>query len=307
MTDLTARRFGCLLAIERTTKPIILNGVERSAIAYRCRCDCGVEKVILASNLVKTKSCGGKEHQKPQTKFRVMITCMGCGKIFEAHRYRQETRKFCSRACRGNSETVSCSRCGIQVTRQANKLRRYRKVFCSRECMSAWQRENSHDSQRYEAAVIRHRARTYGLSEQQYTRLWKQQRGRCAICHVDLAPGKTKGLSPHIDHCHVTGEVRGILCGPCNFGLGCLRDDPQRIQAAIDYLKLPPMKLPEYLAKLKARNAKLEARANLLELQNKLRDSELQKENLMYEIARAAALGNVGASEFLKELQLEVN
>ncbi|WP_371872188.1 endonuclease VII domain-containing protein [Phytohabitans houttuyneae] len=76
--------------------------------------------------------------------------------------------------------------------------------------------------------------RKYGMTEADYDALLEAQGGLCAICGGP--PGDSRGFRPHIDHCHKTGRVRGILCNLCNQGLGGLRDDPEILRSAIAYL-----------------------------------------------------------------------
>lgn len=69
----------------------------------------------------------------------------------------------------------------------------------------------------------------------------EKQGGRCAICRRTEPIGVTRAgydgeKKWHIDHCHETNEVRGLLCGECNKGLGQFRDDRVTLQRAIDYL-----------------------------------------------------------------------
>ena len=47
----------------------------------------------------------------------------------------------------------------------------------------------------------------------------------------------TEPLGLVIDHNHKTGKVRGLLCGSCNTGIGLLKDSPDVLDAAIEYLQ----------------------------------------------------------------------
>jgi Recombination endonuclease VII len=80
-------------------------------------------------------------------------------------------------------------------------------------------------------------AETYGLRPGEYAELYDAQDGYCALCR--RANGRTKRLA--VDHDHVTGEVRGLLCKTCNHDvLGHARDDIEFFQRCIDYLRNPP-------------------------------------------------------------------
>jgi hypothetical protein len=85
------------------------------------------------------------------------------------------------------------------------------------------------------------RLKLYGLDAEAYRRLVEQQQNACAICQSDF------GGRPHVDHCHTTGIVRGLLCGLCNHGLGSFRDSPDRLMAAAAYLApFPRIPAEEY-------------------------------------------------------------
>jgi Recombination endonuclease VII len=67
-----------------------------------------------------------------------------------------------------------------------------------------------------------------------YDTLFEAQSGVCAICK---RPETRKGTARLcVDHCHKTGEIRGLLCHRCNMVLGLVEDNCERLQAAIAYL-----------------------------------------------------------------------
>jgi hypothetical protein len=70
----------------------------------------------------------------------------------------------------------------------------------------------------------------YGLSSDEYEALYEVQDGACAVCdrHFGVL---------HVDHNHVTKEIRGLLCGNCNRMLGMVREDPEVLRRAAEYLE----------------------------------------------------------------------
>ncbi|ASR77165.1 endonuclease VII [Mycobacterium phage MyraDee] len=78
----------------------------------------------------------------------------------------------------------------------------------------------------------------YGITAAEYWAIYELQGGCCYICRRATGTGRKK-LS--VDHCHKTGFVRGLLCGPCNRDvLGHLRDDPAAFHRGVEYLVNPP-------------------------------------------------------------------
>jgi hypothetical protein len=74
--------------------------------------------------------------------------------------------------------------------------------------------------------------RIYGLTQEQFDIMVQEQRGLCAICHRMPTRGRLQ-----IDHDHITGKVRKLLCVSCNRALGFFKDNIERLRAAVAYLK----------------------------------------------------------------------
>jgi hypothetical protein len=74
-----------------------------------------------------------------------------------------------------------------------------------------------------------HLTRRYGIGAAEVDALIADQRGLCAICR--------ERKPEHVDHDHMTGKVRGILCFGCNGGLGQFQDNTEWLAHAIEYLE----------------------------------------------------------------------
>lgn len=77
--------------------------------------------------------------------------------------------------------------------------------------------------------------RVYGLKNEDYDKMLQEQNNCCKICGVKDADTKKGYLV--VDHCHKTGKIRSLLCNNCNTGIGLLKDSPEVIEKAAQYLK----------------------------------------------------------------------
>jgi hypothetical protein len=116
-----------------------------------------------------------------------------------------------------------CQRCYMQSNSpQYNKNRR-----------TAFGSLCDEDKEKLRAHQRRYRrTRLYGLSPQDQRAMLEGQNNTCAICPHEFSDG-----SYHVDHCHKTGKVRGLLCQKCNRGLGHFNDETLRLERAKAYLE----------------------------------------------------------------------
>ena len=89
---------------------------------------------------------------------------------------------------------------------------------------------------RYDPEVYRkqHLRRTYDISSEEYDEMLEMQSGRCAVCKTDKAGGKHNVFC--VDHDHVTGKVRELLCKDCNIVLGIIKDSPEHLGRLMAYI-----------------------------------------------------------------------
>jgi hypothetical protein len=140
--------------------------------------------------------------------------CPTCGKEFQP-RFGQQT--YCTSRCRRASsyDRDYALRHRERLTRQARE----------------WSQKNP------SRVLNAHLKRNYGITLDEFNRMLTEQGGGCAICGAREGKGKGNGVRLHVDHDHVTGKARGLLCGTCNRGIGQLGDDLERVLAAVRYLQ----------------------------------------------------------------------
>jgi hypothetical protein len=78
------------------------------------------------------------------------------------------------------------------------------------------------------------RLKRYGLTPQTYDEMLENQEGKCAICRCIPKVDTKRSLA--IDHCHSSGEIRGLLCGNCNTMLGMAKDNIDILMNSMEYL-----------------------------------------------------------------------
>ncbi len=76
----------------------------------------------------------------------------------------------------------------------------------------------------------------YGLDHAQYQRMLARQGGHCACCSA--TPEQESSGVLMVDHCHTTGQVRGLLCNKCNLTLGNVNDDFNRLRELANYVQV---------------------------------------------------------------------
>ena len=80
------------------------------------------------------------------------------------------------------------------------------------------------------------RLKQYGITPDDYIQMLGNQNGECAICGSPDS-GCIKKERLHVDHCHTTGKVRGLLCTNCNQAIGKFKDSPELLRLAAMYIE----------------------------------------------------------------------
>lgn len=127
----------------------------------------------------------------------------------------------------GMGKPPACPDCTIKA-RRANQDRKNVARAVSTAVDPAYRREVN----------LRSQLRRYGITPEEYRAQVAQQANRCAVCGDAPDPNGIKSASRlHVDHDHVTGRNRDLLCIRCNQGVGYFRDDPALLRAMAEYIE----------------------------------------------------------------------
>jgi len=175
----------------------------------------------------------------------VQVRCQKCGRIRQVRPSRL-VGSVCRYCASGRPPSEQCRICGCQLSlinrsrlsaccvdcgnKQATKSSREWRSRNKKSVIEAsrrWQKKNPEKVKEYSR---RRKLRQYGMSKSDFDVLFVSQNGLCAICSKELT-------RPHIDHDHISGLVRGILCSSCNLMLGHAEDSTEVLMSAAKYLE----------------------------------------------------------------------
>lgn len=130
---------------------------------------------------------------------------------------------------------VMCKKCNTDKNsaefyyRKDGKISCYTCKSCTIKKTSEYQKANPEKKQEW---YRKNKLKQYNLTPEEYQSLYDNQNGLCSIC-ASTCP-QQEFLC--VDHCHITGDVRGLLCKTCNSAIGFLNDDPELVRSALFYL-----------------------------------------------------------------------
>lgn len=215
--DLTGRVFGHWTAIRLDTES------SSGKTCWVVKCSCGKESSLSSTELRTGRSRSCK--------------CLGfadlTGKIFGT---RTVIRRAANNKFRARMWLCRCA-CGVEGEVRASSLLSGTGDLCSKCANLEWGRSSKTHGMLIgsQANPSLQRAyfikKKYGLTLEKYKSMEDSQKGVCAIC---LGPPGKKPL--HVDHCHTSKEVRGLLCSTCNMAIGLFKDSPDILRAAASYL-----------------------------------------------------------------------
>lgn len=119
----------------------------------------------------------------------------------------------------------------INETPEEKKKRTYAYQVAWRSRNPSWRKYKYSNYRKYD---LKH---NYGMTQEAYDTLNSAQCGKCLICFKSAQERRKSDTNLVVDHDHVTGKIRGLLCGRCNSAIGMFRDKIELLEKAIIYLE----------------------------------------------------------------------
>jgi 5-methylcytosine-specific restriction endonuclease McrA len=138
---------------------------------------------------------------------------------------------------RGNGLRSECKECAKAMT--ANWYAK--NADDARAKVREWNAQNKEKVRAYRQAnrrkhYLQECGRKYGVTPEWFEARMAEQNNSCATCGKPFS-WDNKQTKPHVDHCHVTGKARGILCNRCNSVIGLTEEQQQLLLSLAEYLK----------------------------------------------------------------------
>lgn len=146
-----------------------------------------------------------------------MRICIKCHKEKDLEQFRK---------LHGEGFSGYCESCRGAARRSMRKIKTREERT---EAHRTWRKQTARHKEYMDAYNLSYHR---GITVEQFTAMFEAQDGKCAICK-----GPSGDRRFHVDHCHTTNVIRGLLCSNCNTGLGLFCDDPTRLESAVVYLK----------------------------------------------------------------------
>jgi hypothetical protein len=135
-----------------------------------------------------------------------------------------------------NKEYKKCNLCNLdKLLESYNKcdLKKSKIRGECKECQRNTRKKYSINNYNPQKEYLRKATQMYKITEKEYTSLYKKSNGCCFVCKI---PENNFKRRLHLDHDHLTGKVRGLLCKNCNNALGNVKDSKEILKRLIEYL-----------------------------------------------------------------------
>lgn len=139
---------------------------------------------------------------------------------YKAHRHQDNMTATADKYPQKYFKVKPCKRCSTSFQPNAPSH-----LYCSQDCME-------------DALTNAYLLKNYQITLEKFREMFEEQKGVCKLCK---SPGfalvKGQRILLVVDHCHVSGNVRGLLCHNCNRALGLFKDSIETLKNAVDYLE----------------------------------------------------------------------